>query len=213
MDWLKDLVTPVLQTGTWGLVVYCLGRKVITKFEAAIGRTMDRLVKAGPAEFAPPSPPSQSGSTLRFDEASKAPAIAAAAPAGLPARIEERINIELAAVSAPERQAYLVRMLAGTRIAWAFEALNTVVLGSQIRLLENLNTGPLAVTDAHGFYQQASSDSPEYYRTYPFEGWLNWLVTFARFVIREGDSLSISEEGREFLRYLISRGYTFARFG
>ncbi len=212
MDWLKDFFTPVTTTGIWSLVVYFLGRKIVKEFEVSINRTFDRLKKAGPAEF-DPVPRSQSEATVEIDQAGSSVAIAAAVPDSLPARYEAKVTTELARANPPDREAYLVRMLAIAQIAWVFEANNFGILGSQIQFLQTLNTGPVPVSKVREFYDQAAIDFPDYYKIYPFEGWLNWLVSTAHFADQQDEMLSITEDGREFLRYLISRGYSFSRFG
>ena len=213
MDWLKDFLTPVVTTGVWGLVVYLLGREGVKRFESAINRAFDRLKKAGPAEFEPLPRPSQLEATVEITEAGSSTAVASAAPDSLQARFETGVRAEMEKANPPDQVADLVRMVASIRIAWVFEAINNVVLGSQIQLLQSLNSGPVPIAKAREFYDLAASAFPVYYQTYPFEGWLNWLVATAHLADQLADTLMITEEGREFLRYLIARGYTFTRFG
>ena len=212
MDWLKDGIVPIAQTGIWGLVLYLLGNRALDKFQTSINRTLDRLKKAGPAEF--DVLPQVSQIETKLDPAATAPsALPAFAEDSLPAFFESKIREGLPGTDQRERETFLIRGLAVAQIAWIFEALNFLIFGSQLALLQAVNTTSLTIEQARTFYSQAAVTHHEFYASYPFESWLDWLITTAKFVTREGDDIYITDEGREFLKFLIARGYTFVRQG
>lgn len=211
MDWLKDALVPIAQTGIWALLVKALGSEVLSRFDQAINRTLDRLKKAGPAEFEPVT-------TNQLDVKVDPPVVATQAlppfPVGsLPAVYEKNIREALHKLPQAEQETAVIRVLAATQIAWRFEAFNFLIWGSQIALLQALNVSSLSVEQAKPFYVHAATVFPDLYKTYSFESWLDWLISHPMFVSREGDVLSITDEGREFLKFLITRGYSFSRLG
>jgi hypothetical protein len=201
MDWLSEGIVPVAQTAVWGLVVYLLGNRALVKFQDTINRTLDRLKKAGPAEFE--SLPQVSQVESKIDPAARTVAALPAAPVeSLLGHFEARIRENLPTTGdQQEREAKLVRNLAVAQIAWIFEALNFLIFGSQLALLQAVNTTPLTIDQARVFYKQAAASHAEFYASYPFESWLDWLQTTAKFVVRENDTIFISDEGREFLKF------------
>jgi hypothetical protein len=210
MNWLSNLVTPVLQTGVWAFVVFLIARLVLKKFEGGLNRTLDRLKKAGPAEFEPPQPAAQSESAVELNVGD---ARALPAPPGVLGRFVTSVRDHVENVPPHEKEALLVQFAATSQLAWVFEALNFQVLGSQLALLQALNPGPLPIDAVRGFYLAGVESSPEYYSSYSFDQWLHWLIETAHFVVRSEDRVSLSEEGREFLKYMIGRGYGFSRSG
>jgi hypothetical protein len=209
MDWLKDLATPVAQTLIWGGVVTYLANRAIGRFESAINRTLDRLKKAGPAEFELPAA-NQIETSVKPPSSSDSAALAI--PAAV-ARMELNLRQSLADIAPSEHENHLLRLTAIAQLAWVFEVLNALIYGSQLALVQALNSTVMTVDQARVVYKHAVQVHPELYANYAFHSWLQWLVGTARFVEQNGDQLSITEEGREFLKYLISRGYSFTRFG
>jgi hypothetical protein len=211
MDWLKDIVLPLLRTVIWGGVVVLLGRFLISKFEIGINRTLDRLRRAGPAEFEPatPAPQSESSGKLLPPPSSLTPV----PPESLLGVFERSVRDSVATTSPNEREPALIRLAASHLLAWVFEILNSAILGSQIGLLLNINARPTPLAEVRTIYDQAAARYPDYYRSYTFDAWLNWFVEVAKFGARSDDHLIITEADREFAKYLVARGVTLARFG
>ena len=112
-----------------------------------------------------------------------------------------------------ERELQLVRALASWQIWWRFETGYNAILGSQLTLLQAANTRPPPVSQARAFYDDAAQAFPDYYATYAFDHWLLWLVEMAKAITVSDDTIYITEDGRELLKYAIGRGYPLTRFG
>lgn len=108
----------------------------------------------------------------------------------------------------------LVRYLAGMQIAFGFEETYRLIWGSQLSLLDYLNSqvdGQPAEA-LRSFYVLAASQYPEVYTGYSFEAWLGFLRD--HLLIREdGGRLRVTVRGREFLAYLTRMGRTRNKAG
>ncbi|WP_324778566.1 hypothetical protein [Thiobacillus sedimenti] len=211
MNWLADFLQPTTATIIWAYMLYRLGLFAVGKFESAIGKAVDRLRKFGSAEFDPS--PQQPGSDEGLLLTANTPPAELPPPNSLVGRFETSIREWLQKVPPAEHEAQLVRSLSGWQIGWHFETVNFSILGSQLAVLQAVNTQALNLTQVRGFYDQSARTFPDYYRNYAFEPWLAWLADAAKGVSVEGDVVSITEDGREFLKYIIGRGYSLTRFG
>lgn len=106
----------------------------------------------------------------------------------------------------------LVRHLAISQILFYFEQINNVIWGTQIQLLEELNTKPVGETkdDLKRFYEYGASLYPTTYEKYAFENYLSYLIVSQLITEKEGRYF-ITQLGREFLVYLVSSGKTKLR--
>ena len=62
------------------------------------------------------------------------------------------------------------------------------------------------------FYDTAMKEYPSVYEKYSFDAWLRFLEGQI-LVIRKGDIVEITMEGREFLKYLVDMGLTTGKAG
>lgn len=98
-------------------------------------------------------------------------------------------------------------------LAQGFERAYTLIWGSQISALQFLNSaGTVPVQFLRPWFDQAAAREPEVYKGYTFDQWLGFLQASA-LVLRSGENVGISLEGREFLRYLLQQGYTLYKRG
>ena len=106
----------------------------------------------------------------------------------------------------------LVRHLAVYQLSYVFEYLNLAIYGSQISILQHLNSKPLGETlDAiRPFYTRAAEKYSETYTNYPFEDYLNFLVNLG-FIQEKDERYLLTALGRDFLVYLVSSGMTVER--
>ena len=104
----------------------------------------------------------------------------------------------------------LVRHLAATQLNLYFEKVNSVIWGSQIHLLQELNskTLPVPAESLLPFYEIAAKKYPKPYEDYTFEDYLRYLQVNGLVVINEGSDYQITELGSEFLQYLAKTGHT-----
>ncbi len=126
---------------------------------------------------------------------------------------ENLINGELTGVrTAPEKEKFLVRALALTKLALAFEQIHSIIWGSQIYILEYLNDrrtlGASKQDIKTSFYDVAIARWPF---INPYETYLGFMKA-SNLIREENESLFITNFGVEFLRYLTSTGKSNARF-
>ena len=109
----------------------------------------------------------------------------------------------------------MYRALATNQIAFTLEKIYLTIYGSQIKTLQRLNETAgrgVNVADVKTLYEQAKSKYPKFYATYSFENWLNYLYTSV-LIKQLGEKIAITIRGQEFLKYLISQGYSSEKTG
>jgi hypothetical protein len=152
---------------------------------------------------------------------SETPGGEAPPPAPSPALrlIEEPIAAAVAASNASEeiKRAWLIRGAAIARLERAHEMTYRLIMGSQIALLLQANTGAnFDVGVARAIYDEAKAKYPEIYKTFEFETWLNWpantgLMKIDRDALKS--AITITDVGRDFLHYLVGGGLTSGKIG
>jgi len=153
--------------------------------------------------------PSQREATPERDPRVEAEALMRVLDNALVREVEEGITNELRQrnLLGAEAVPVLVRYVAGMQIAFSFEEIYRLIWGSQLNLLNYLNTRvdgePVEVL--RPFYTLAASQYPEAYGGYSFEAWLGFLRTHV--LVREvAGRLRVTARGREFLTYLTRMG-------
>ena len=200
---------------TWPVVGLVLGLVAIFIFRQPVTRLLDRTRRIGktgleagdqPKELSQPVGASAAEDLRRlFDNA-------------LLIQREEMIRRELAQLTfrdTTEREAFLVRVLAAASIVQSFEQIYRSIWGSQIGALQFLNSANLGGVDPNQvrpWYDQAAGRDPELYGSYSFEQWLGFLRSQALIVASEA-GVTISLEGREFLKYVLHQGYPMYKWG
>lgn len=103
----------------------------------------------------------------------------------------------------------LIKHLAINQLALHFERINSVIWGSQIALLQHLNSCIDGDSSSmlRIFYDNAAKNYPDTFASYPFEQYLQFLVAF-NLIIQRGERYFITALGREFLVYLTATGQT-----
>ncbi len=134
--------------------------------------------------------------------------------------IEESITAAVSASNASEeiKRAWLIRGVAVARIERAHEMNYRLIMGSQIALLLQANTGVnFDVDAARAIYDEAKAKYPEIYKTFEFETWLNWPANTGLMKIDRDASnkstITISDIGKDFLHYLVGAGLTSGKIG
>ncbi len=79
--------------------------------------------------------------------------------------------------------------------------------------MQDLNSVPPANVDfLKPFYDTAANEYPNVYEKYSFDDWLRFLEGQV-LLIRKGDMVEITMEGREFLKYLVDMRLTTVKAG
>jgi len=126
-------------------------------------------------------------------------------------RNEPLVRQAMESLKPEQRERALLRYAVGTTVQLRFERNYLIIWGSQIAALQLLNTTVSAtVEQVRAFYEKASSEFSVAYAAYAFEHWFNYLQSSV-LVTSSGSAVSITVDGREFLKYLIDRGYSLSK--
>ena len=120
-----------------------------------------------------------------------------------------RSDLERRGITGAEREKLLIRFLAAIGIVVQFDRAYNSIWGSQILALQGLNSAGASGADIKSLlpaYENAAKQYPLVYAHYTFDQWVDFLVKSALIKL-EGSKVSITIEGREFLRYLIEQGF------
>ncbi len=123
---------------------------------------------------------------------------------------DERIRADIRAKGlegSPNLVKILVRQLAVTQLSLYSEVIYSQIWGSQIATLSYLNPRAegVQVSDVRRIYDTAARNSPQAFAAYPFDNFLKFLESWS-LVKREGDRITITSAGREFLAYIPRTG-------
>lgn len=112
-----------------------------------------------------------------------------------------------------EKNKILIRFLAATQIQLTFERLYSHIYGSQLNILQSLNSNPNGDTkDAIiQIYSQASQMYPEVYKTYSFDDYIGFMINF-NLVEQKNGRYHITYIGKDFLTFIIQSGKSLIRY-
>jgi len=108
----------------------------------------------------------------------------------------------------------LKRYLAATNLQLVFTRVTSLIYGSQIYVLEHLNTIRSGVSKdeiRRLFYEEAKARYPMYHEGSSFEAYVGFLK-FSNLVSEASEMLHITDLGVEFLRFLAAIGRSTDRF-
>lgn len=117
--------------------------------------------------------------------------------------------------NANEREAFLLKFSASCQIALMFEETYRLIYGSQLIALQALaghdKSIMTAVDNLRPFYHQGASMGLNH-ESVSFDAWL-WFLTHTVLTAREDEQIGITVRGKEFLKYLVERGYPLIKGG
>jgi hypothetical protein len=109
------------------------------------------------------------------------------------------------------RDAALLRVAGATMAANRLEMLNRVIFGSQIAALVKVrDQKAVPIADLRAEYDLAASRYPEMYHSYPFEGWLGFMINNDMIHV-ENELVTPGIEGIALLWHIQQRNYPLAR--
>ncbi len=92
-----------------------------------------------------------------------------------------------------------------------FNRIYTLIYGSQIRILERLNSSKNETLDSiMPFFDEAKRNDPKFYENYPFKNYLEFLTSYGLIQI-EANSVIITPIGRDFFKYIVESGFSLNR--
>lgn len=93
-----------------------------------------------------------------------------------------------------------------------FDTIYNSIFGSQIRLLEDLNTlRPSTKETLSHYYQSAKLNNPSFFENYAYEDYLDFLANF-NLIIKEDGIYQITILGVDFLKYLTESNKDVKKF-
>jgi hypothetical protein len=94
----------------------------------------------------------------------------------------------------------------------SFERLYNSIFGSQLYILDFINTiNTETKNDLKVFYDNAKEKYPDFYETYSYDEYFNFLLNHELIIINKDNTCSITWLGRDFLKYLIETGKTISK--
>lgn len=198
----------------WPAAVVILGIAAMLFFRKPLTQFIGRAIEMGPKGIRAGSPTAQEvGTAVRPSPADE---LLRAFDNALLVQQENYIRAELERLNitqVTERERVLIRLLAAVAIVSAFERTYSLIWGSQLGLLQFLNSaGTVAADVLRLSYDLAAATEPEFYRNYSFDQWLGFLQQ-SLLIARADNAVSITLQGREFLKYLLHQGYSLYKRG
>ena len=197
----------------WPLAVVVLGVVAILAFRPQIARLIDRMqqIKAAGVAIQTASAQAGSGSVVQESAPQAVEELRKMFDNQLVVQREELITADLnkRQVHGPDREKFLLRIASAFLLVSQFESTYNLIFGSQLALLQQLNTLPLGmpIADARHFFDAACRSYPDFYKTYSFDQWMTFLQGQGLILRPANDRVAITIAGREFLKYLVERGY------
>jgi hypothetical protein len=178
-------------------------------FRETIIANLPRVTRVGPVTLDPPPPQilpviadSTSNEAIKRVEALVPPELLAEARKLIEASVPRNAQGEKIA----EVQ-YLTTLAATITLVALFEKAYGTIWGSQLQLLQSLNSSPQSVERSKTFYERAAQDSPAAYQHYSFEQWIGFLIESVLITKSNDGQFAITLRGRGFLRFVVDIGY------
>jgi hypothetical protein len=211
----------ILEMLKWPAVVVLLGIGALAFFRANIARLIDRIKGFGPKGFESPIDAPQAPQTASTPESSALAVTSTAAAEAdvlhtftnpLELRVDQQLRQTIAAFNDADKQKYLLKACVRALIQLHFERTFRAIYRSQIHALEFLATlDQTSRGTIRLWYDKATEENTTLYASYTFEQWLGFMER-AYFIAVTPESVSLTVDGREFLKFLIDRGYpTFSK--
>lgn len=87
-----------------------------------------------------------------------------------------------------------------------FERVYSLIYGSQVRLLQHLNSSFTETRESIKFYyDNAAKTYPDFYSKYNYESYMNFLFT-QELIVADKENILITWLGRDFLKFIVERG-------
>jgi hypothetical protein len=107
-----------------------------------------------------------------------------------------------------QREESLIMLARRGLVSYVYELAWWLIFGSQMAALTELNNRVIRKEEIKlKYYDKAIPQDPKFYAKYPFEQWLNYLKFHVFILELPGNTIGITERGRDFLKYLVHVGY------
>ena len=127
-------------------------------------------------------------------------------------RIYDSLN-QLNIQTDSEKIKVLAKHHANLQIRSGYAEINNLIFGSQLALLQALNiqSDPVESEFLMSFYESAKQQYPDFYESYSFEAYVNFLKSVCM-VNTKGGKYFITVLGRGFLAFLVESGISARRY-
>lgn len=210
-DWFRywELLASLIKGVAWPITVFMFG----FYFRKEIGEAIPRIVKFGAAgvemsvpkqlKNTPKETLSEEVISDKYLENLKDP---------VAAELEEKNRQDLNALAPKaqsEREDLLLRALTVQQMMKSFGIAYSGIFGSQIRALHSLNSRPIPRSEAEELLSQLKITTPSLGQ-FSIDDYMAYLLNW-RFVQFVGGKYSITETGREFLKFILDNGLSEER--
>lgn len=198
-------VAEILRAVAWPVTVLVLARA----FRRELRSLLSRLREGGGAKF---DPPPQMGAATTAELTSAASGASATLEKNKTSTMrlwESRLfdnQLLKDAKDSAERETLLKSIGALGFTLWQFEAIDAQIWGSQVAMLEYLNsraTGELASTLQGLFYEPAKTHFADAYRNYAFDAYLRFLENFSLIAVAP-TAVTLTDIGRDYLAWRLN---------
>jgi hypothetical protein len=94
-----------------------------------------------------------------------------------------------------------------------FDSIYYVIYGSQLQILQQLNTFAVETRETlKRFYDAAVTQNPAIYANYTYESYLAYLLSY-QLILDAGTQIRITYFGADFLKYIVATNKTMNRIG
>ncbi len=197
----------------YAIALLILGVTFLIMFRKQISEIFPRLKTIGPAGATLSE--GQKGALEGTDPRREAESLIRQLDSELVREVEDNIKVELAKknLTGPEVVPVLTKYFAVAYIEYLFLNIYRIIFGSQINLLDFLNTQDGQSRETLKiFYDLAADQYADFYKNYPYDQWLGYLL--GQVLLREDNGiLRITIRGREFLLYLTRSGLSRNKAG
>jgi hypothetical protein len=126
---------------------------------------------------------------------------------------EGLVGTEIAKYGPTDREKTLVRFTAAAIGISVFEIAYAQCYGSHLRVLQDLNSRQLTMYEMRPYFEKGYETLKSVaLESLTFDSWFGWLLG-QNFISQQGLNVVITIAGKEFLKYILSRSYTFDRLG
>lgn len=205
----------MIQALAWPAVALILGLVAIFVFRGPLSRFLDRAKKIGKTGIEAAGPEQETRSEIKPSPADEFMRLfdnelLVQREQWIRGQLETRLGGDQT-----ERERVLIRVIAASSIVQQFETAYRFIWGSQLGVLEFLNTvgaSGLPKDVLTTFYNQAAAREPSWYAEYTFDQWLGFLQS-SQLITMRNDQVLITIEGREFLKFVLHQGYSLYKQG
>ncbi len=121
-------------------------------------------------------------------------------------QIETNVRAAAQLNSPNDHEAFYVKLIAVGLPSFTYEVTWAYIFRSQILALMEINRRLLPIAEVKAFYDKAAVEYPDYYATYSFEQWMEFMKSHTLIIWHPSGMVEITVQGRDFLKFLTHHG-------